>query len=42
MMLPCAHVIAKESLDKVSKGARFKCPYCPTESHPREARKVVL
>ncbi|KAF1851444.1 uncharacterized protein K460DRAFT_362187 [Cucurbitaria berberidis CBS 394.84] len=42
MMMPCGHVIAQESLDKLSKGARFKCPYCPTESHPRDARKVVL
>lgn len=42
MMMPCGHVIAQESLDKLSKGARFKCPYCPNESHPREARKVVL
>lgn len=42
MMMPCGHVIASESLDKLSKGARFKCPYCPTESHPRDAKKVVL
>ncbi|KAH6642931.1 CTLH/CRA C-terminal to lish motif domain-containing protein [Boeremia exigua] len=42
MMMPCGHVIAAESLDKLSKGGRFKCPYCPSESHPREARKVVL
>lgn len=42
MMIPCGHVIASESLDKLSKGARFKCPYCPTESHPREAKKVFL
>lgn len=42
MMIPCGHVIAKESLDKLSKGVRFKCPYCPSESHPRDARKVVL
>lgn len=42
MMMPCGHVIAQESLDKLSKGARFKCPYCPNESHPRDARKVVL
>ncbi|KAF2813120.1 uncharacterized protein BDZ99DRAFT_382694 [Mytilinidion resinicola] len=42
MMMPCGHVIAKESLDKISKGARFKCPYCPAESHPREAKKVFL
>lgn len=42
MMMPCGHVIAQESLEKLSKGARFKCPYCPSESHPRDARKVVL
>jgi hypothetical protein len=42
MMMPCGHVICHESLEKVSKGARFKCPYCPGESHPREAKKVFL
>ncbi|PSN66910.1 hypothetical protein BS50DRAFT_573697 [Corynespora cassiicola Philippines] len=42
MMMPCGHVIAQESLDKLSKGARFKCPYCPNESHPRDAKKVFL
>jgi hypothetical protein len=42
VMMPCGHVIAQESLDKLSKGARFKCPYCPNESHPRDAKPVVL
>ena len=42
MMMPCGHVIAQESLDKLSKGAKFKCPYCPGESHPRDAKKVFL
>lgn len=42
MMMTCGHVIAQESLDKLAKGARFKCPYCPCECHPKEARKVVL
>ncbi|KAF2140020.1 uncharacterized protein K452DRAFT_274670 [Aplosporella prunicola CBS 121167] len=42
MMMPCGHVIAKESLERISKGARFKCPYCPGESHPRDAKKVLL
>ncbi len=42
MMMPCGHVIAQESLQRLSKGTRFKCPYCPGESHPRDARKVVL
>lgn len=42
MMLPCCHVIAQESLQKLSKGAKFKCPYCPVESHPRDAKRVFL
>ncbi|KAI9720284.1 MAG: hypothetical protein M1828_005747 [Chrysothrix sp. TS-e1954] len=42
MMMPCAHVVAKESLEKLSKNGRFKCPYCPNESHPKDAREVVL
>ncbi|GAB1192071.1 hypothetical protein APSETT444_001255 [Aspergillus pseudonomiae] len=42
MMMPCGHVIAEESLKRLCKGSRFKCPYCPSESHPREAKKVFL
>ena len=42
MMMPCGHVVAKESLGKLSKGGRFKCPYCPSESLMKEAIKVVL
>ncbi|TGO46992.1 hypothetical protein BCON_0298g00080 [Botryotinia convoluta] len=42
MMLPCGHVVAKESLQKLSKGGRFKCPYCPVESQMKEARQVYL
>ncbi|CAI6339754.1 unnamed protein product [Periconia digitata] len=42
VMMPCGHVIATESLQRLSKGGRFKCPYCPGESHPREAVKVFL
>ena len=44
MMMPCGHVISKESLDKLSKNAtnRFKCPYCPGESHQRDAIEVYL
>jgi len=42
MMLPCCHVIAQESLQKLSKGSKFKCPYCPIESHPKEAKRVFL
>ncbi|KAL8995651.1 MAG: hypothetical protein Q9169_004660 [Polycauliona sp. 2 TL-2023] len=42
MMMPCGHVVAKESLEKLSKHSRFKCPYCPSESHPRDAMKILL
>jgi hypothetical protein len=42
MMMPCGHVVAKESLQRLSKGGKFKCPYCPSESLMREAREVVL
>ncbi|KAJ5807759.1 hypothetical protein N7474_009028, partial [Penicillium riverlandense] len=42
MMMPCGHVIAEESLKRLSKGNRFKCPYCPNESHFKDARKVFL
>jgi len=42
MMMPCGHVIARESLDRLSRNVRFKCPYCPLESHPRDAKVVYL
>ncbi|CAK1357631.1 unnamed protein product [Cercospora beticola] len=43
MMLPCGHVLAKESLDQHSKGkSRMKCPYCPQECHPRDAKRVYI
>jgi E3 ubiquitin-protein transferase RMND5 len=42
MMMPCGHVIAKESLQRLSKGQRFKCPYCPVESWPKDSREIYL
>lgn len=42
MMLPCGHVIAEESLRALAKHGRFKCPYCPTESTLKDAKKVIL
>lgn len=42
MRMPCGHVVAKESLGKLSKGGRFKCPYCPSESLAKDAVEVVL
>ncbi|KAF7864063.1 hypothetical protein EAF04_007028 [Stromatinia cepivora] len=42
MMMPCGHVVAKESLHRLSKGGRFKCPYCPNESQPKDAKQIYL
>ncbi|KAG9243316.1 CTLH/CRA C-terminal to lish motif domain-containing protein [Calycina marina] len=42
MMMPCGHVVAKESLNRLSKGGKFKCPYCPNESQPKDAREIIL
>lgn len=44
MLLPCGHVIAKESLARLSKGLaqKFKCPYCPMEVAPNLARQVIF
>ena len=42
MMIPCGHVVAKESLVRLSKGGRFKCPYCPNESHMSQAVQITL
>lgn len=42
MMMPCGHVICKESLERISKNSRFKCPYCPNESHFHDAKQVYL
>lgn len=42
MVIPCGHMLAKETLQKLCKGGRFKCPYCPSEGHPNNARRIIL
>lgn len=43
MMLTCGHVIAKESLEQHSRGKnRMKCPYCPVECAPRDAKRIFI
>ncbi|KYK61285.1 regulator of gluconeogenesis Rmd5 [Drechmeria coniospora] len=42
MMLPCGHVICRDSLHRIAKGSRYKCPYCPTEGHLRDATMITL
>ncbi|KAK5631613.1 hypothetical protein RRF57_007327 [Xylaria bambusicola] len=42
MILPCGHVLANESLHKLAKGIRYKCPYCPSEGVVKDAKKIIL
>ena len=42
MMMPCGHVIARDSLKRLGKISKFKCPYCPSESQPDEAMRIYL
>ncbi|KAK4462080.1 protein RMD5 A [Cladorrhinum samala] len=42
MMIPCGHVLAKETLARLCKGTRFKCPYCPSEGLLKDARQIIL
>ncbi|EPQ58172.1 hypothetical protein GLOTRDRAFT_37175 [Gloeophyllum trabeum ATCC 11539] len=43
MMMSCGHVIAKDSLQKLSRnGGRVKCPYCPLESNASAALRVYF
>jgi len=42
MMMPCGHVVCQDSLTRLSKGSKFKCPYCPTESSPAQATRIIL
>jgi hypothetical protein len=42
MVIPCGHMLAKETLQKLCKGNRFKCPYCPSEGVLKDARRVIL
>ncbi|KXL43209.1 hypothetical protein M433DRAFT_156202 [Acidomyces richmondensis BFW] len=43
MMLPCGHVIARESLEGHARGkARMKCPYCPIECRPADAKQLYI
>lgn len=43
MMLPCGHVIARESLEMHARGkARVKCPYCPGEGRTADAKRVFI
>jgi len=41
--LICGHVISKDALNKLSNGNnRLKCPYCPVEQNPADARQIYF
>ncbi|KAG5440802.1 hypothetical protein PCK2_000101 [Pneumocystis canis] len=45
LMIPCGHVISKNSIERLSKDNptnKFKCPYCPKETTPQEAILLYL
>lgn len=43
MMLPCGHVLARDSLKNLVRShSRYKCPYCPVEGLLREARQIIF
>ncbi|KAH6561196.1 hypothetical protein BASA50_001577 [Batrachochytrium salamandrivorans] len=45
MMMFCGHTVCKETLTRLSKNnmnARFKCPYCPSESTALQAVRVYF
>lgn len=42
VILPCGHVLARESLQKLAKGPRYKCPYCPSDGAVKEVKDIIL
>jgi len=44
MLLPCGHVLCRESVLKIAKGTsrNFKCPYCPHDTHPAQCRPITF
>nr|CAD7454529.1 unnamed protein product [Timema tahoe] len=42
MRLICGHVISRDALNKLSNGNKLKCPYCPIEQSPSDARLIFF
>ncbi|XP_050364569.1 protein RMD5 homolog [Argentina anserina] len=42
MLMPCLHVLCKQSIMKLSKSSTriFKCPYCPAEASVSQCRQL--
>ena len=42
MKLVCGHVISRDALAKLAQGHKLKCPYCPHEQNPADARQIFF
>lgn len=42
MKLVCGHVISRDALAKLTQGHKLKCPYCPIEQNPSDARQIFF
>lgn len=42
MKLVCGHVISKDALNKLNSNGKLKCPYCPVEQVPSDARQMFF
>jgi len=42
MKLVCGHVISRDALAKLTQGHKLKCPYCPLEQNPSDARQIFF
>lgn len=43
MRLVCGHVISRDALNKLcNNGNKMKCPYCPMEQSPTDARLIFF
>jgi len=42
MRLVCGHVISRDALNKLVASNKLKCPYCPVEQNPSDARIIYF
>ncbi|KAF5749710.1 protein RMD5 A [Tripterygium wilfordii] len=44
MLMPCSHVLCKQSINKMSKNGTktFKCPYCPSDIDAAQCRPMFF
>lgn len=42
MRLVCGHVISQDALNKLVSSSKVKCPYCPVEQLPGDAKQVYF